>query len=125
MFDSEGSDLLRFQFCKLELKKLNWRDSLRQENPVAAALLSKMGYRKEEKVRAAWEWSHAVFLPPGQHSFGVHRDEFRIYVPDTMMTIPQCKLEPDSETDPLEITVTLDCWELSFSFLLVSLFVIV
>jgi len=36
-------DVLQFQYLAVELKKKNWRDYIRQENPVAAALLSKMG----------------------------------------------------------------------------------
>ena len=44
-------DVLRFDFYKVELRKRNWRDYIHSENPVAAALLSKMGYGAEEKVR--------------------------------------------------------------------------
>lgn len=29
----------------------NWRDILNKDNPVAAALLSKMGYQEQEKVK--------------------------------------------------------------------------
>jgi len=43
-------DVLQFQYLAVELKKKNWRDYIRQENPVAAALLSKMGYNKSERV---------------------------------------------------------------------------
>jgi hypothetical protein len=49
-------DVLRFHFYKLELKKLNWRDYIHHDNPVAAALLSKMGFKPEEKVRVKLEF---------------------------------------------------------------------
>ncbi|MCL6614206.1 MAG: DUF4351 domain-containing protein [Firmicutes bacterium] len=49
-------DVLQFRFYKLELKKRHWRDYIQSDNPVAAALLSKMGYRPEEKVRVKIEF---------------------------------------------------------------------
>lgn len=38
-------NVLNFRFNKLELKKLNWREYIESDNPVAAALLSKMGFK--------------------------------------------------------------------------------
>jgi len=49
-------DVLRFRFYKLELKKLPWREYVHRDNPVAAALLSKMGFAEEEKVRVKLEF---------------------------------------------------------------------
>ncbi|MEW6696105.1 MAG: Rpn family recombination-promoting nuclease/putative transposase [Bacillota bacterium] len=49
-------DVLKFNFYKLELRKLHWREFIKSDNPVAAALLSKMGYRKEEKVQVKLEF---------------------------------------------------------------------
>lgn len=40
----------------MELKKLNWRDFIRQDNPVAGALLSKMGYTESEKIEVKKEF---------------------------------------------------------------------
>ncbi|WP_059104297.1 Rpn family recombination-promoting nuclease/putative transposase [Shouchella shacheensis] len=48
--------VLTFQFLKLELRTKNWRDYLDSENPVAAALLSKMGYTKAERVQVKKEF---------------------------------------------------------------------
>jgi hypothetical protein len=42
--------VLHFQYFIIELKKKNWRDFVKQDNPVAGALLSKMGYNNLEKV---------------------------------------------------------------------------
>ncbi|NLI12953.1 Rpn family recombination-promoting nuclease/putative transposase [Pelotomaculum propionicicum] len=49
-------DVLNFRFYKLELKKLNWREYIKSDNPVAAALLSKMGFKPEEKVKVKLEF---------------------------------------------------------------------
>ena len=49
--------VLTFNFLILELrKKKNWRDYIKSDNPVAAALLSKMGYTEEEKVEVKKEF---------------------------------------------------------------------
>lgn len=48
--------VLTFNFLMLELKKMNWRDYLQSDNPVAAALLGKMGYHEEEKVQVKMEF---------------------------------------------------------------------
>ena len=49
-------DVLQFRFHTLVLKKRDWRDYITSDNPVAAALLSKMGYKREEKVRVKVEF---------------------------------------------------------------------
>jgi hypothetical protein len=49
-------DVLRFHFYKLELKKLSWREYIHRDNPVAAALLSKMGFSRKEKVLVKLEF---------------------------------------------------------------------
>jgi hypothetical protein len=48
--------VLTFQFLMLELKKMNWRYFIHSNNPVAAALLSKMGYTEKEKVQVKKEF---------------------------------------------------------------------
>ncbi|MGJ9384372.1 Rpn family recombination-promoting nuclease/putative transposase [Salipaludibacillus sp. CF4.18] len=54
------ANILDFQFLKLELKKQNWRDYIRTPNPVAAALLSKMGYTKDERVEVKKEFLRMI-----------------------------------------------------------------
>ena len=44
-------NILRFQFLKVELKSYNWREFIDSDNPVAAALLAKMGYNNEKERR--------------------------------------------------------------------------
>jgi Putative transposase, YhgA-like len=41
--------VLEFQFAAIQLNRLNWRDFLTQPNPVAAALMSKMNIRRQER----------------------------------------------------------------------------
>lgn len=51
-----GHSILQFQFLKVELRSNDWRTFIESDNPVAAALLAKMGYTKEEEreVRFAY-----------------------------------------------------------------------
>lgn len=39
--------VLTFEFLKVELKKMNWRTYIHAKKPIAAALLSKMGYTNQ------------------------------------------------------------------------------
>ena len=48
--------VLTFEFLMLELRKMNWRSYIDTNNPVAAALLSKMGYSDKEKVQVRKEF---------------------------------------------------------------------
>ncbi|MFC5402750.1 Rpn family recombination-promoting nuclease/putative transposase [Cohnella soli] len=51
-----GLEIVRFKFLKVELRKQNWRRFIDSDNPVAAALLAKMGYNDSEKkeLRSAY-----------------------------------------------------------------------
>ncbi|UCZ53535.1 Rpn family recombination-promoting nuclease/putative transposase [Bacillus shivajii] len=51
---------LHYQFLKVELKKHNWRDFVRKENPVAAALLAKMGYNDSERIEVKKEFLRMI-----------------------------------------------------------------
>jgi len=42
-------EIIRFRYFKLNLRKLNWRKFIDSGNPVAAALLAKMGYNRGER----------------------------------------------------------------------------
>ncbi|MEW5323467.1 Rpn family recombination-promoting nuclease/putative transposase [Geobacillus thermoleovorans] len=48
--------VLDFRFLTVELRKLPWREYIRQDNPVAAALLSKMGYNEDERIEVKKEF---------------------------------------------------------------------
>lgn len=47
--------VLEFRFTVIQLNRLNWRNYLQQDNPVAAALMSKMGFAPEERVEVKKE----------------------------------------------------------------------
>ncbi|MFC4601642.1 Rpn family recombination-promoting nuclease/putative transposase [Cohnella hongkongensis] len=49
-------EIVRFRFLKVELRTLDWRRFIASDNPVAAALLVKMGYNEKEKreMRSAY-----------------------------------------------------------------------
>ncbi len=48
--------VVKFNYLTVELKKLNWRDFIRQSNPVAGALMSKMRYTENEKIEVKKEF---------------------------------------------------------------------
>lgn len=48
--------VLTFNFLILPLREENWRKYIKSNNPVAAALLSKMGYTEEERVQVRKEF---------------------------------------------------------------------
>ncbi len=47
---------LHYWYFPITLSRYGWRDYIRHDNPVAAALLSKMGYTEEEKVQVKKEF---------------------------------------------------------------------
>jgi len=47
--------VLEFRFTVIQLNRLNWRDYLRRDNPVASALMAKMGFAPEERVEVKKE----------------------------------------------------------------------
>ncbi|PRR70696.1 Rpn family recombination-promoting nuclease/putative transposase [Neomoorella humiferrea] len=48
--------VLQFEFYKVQLKRLPWRQYINSNNPVAAALLSKMDYSPRERVQVKIEF---------------------------------------------------------------------
>lgn len=47
--------VLQFQFRLIQLNRLNWRDFMRHENPIAAALMAKMNIPKEDRPKVKLE----------------------------------------------------------------------
>ncbi len=47
--------VLEFNYAVVQLNRLNWRDFLRQENPVASALMAKMNIAPEERPKVKSE----------------------------------------------------------------------
>ncbi|GAA0615610.1 hypothetical protein GCM10009001_36060 [Virgibacillus siamensis] len=48
--------VLTFNFLTVHLRKKNWREYIKSNNPVAAALLSKMGYSESERIQVKKEF---------------------------------------------------------------------
>ena len=48
-------EVLRFRFRLIQLKRLHWRDFLRHRNPVAIALMAKMGFKPQERAQVKFE----------------------------------------------------------------------
>jgi Domain of unknown function (DUF4351) len=55
-----GLDVLEFNFLRIQLNQLNWRDFLKQKNPVAAALMSKMKIDKQDRAKVKVECLRAI-----------------------------------------------------------------
>jgi hypothetical protein len=53
--DFPGFTVLEFRFRVIQLNRLNWRDFLRQENPVAIAMMAKMKMTSVERKRVKFE----------------------------------------------------------------------
>ncbi len=51
----EGLKVVEFNFLPIQLNQLNWRDYLNQQNPVAAALMSKMRIDAKDRSRVKVE----------------------------------------------------------------------
>lgn len=52
--------VLTFNYLTLHLKKRNWRDYIQSDNPAAAALMSEMGYKEEEKIQVKKEFLQMI-----------------------------------------------------------------
>ena len=55
-----GLDVLEFNFLKIQLNQLNWRDFLKQKNPVAAALMSKMKIDPQDRAKVKVECLRSI-----------------------------------------------------------------
>ncbi len=52
--------VMTFRYYAIQLRKKSWRRFVRTDNPVAAALLSSMGYNKKERVTVKFEFLRMV-----------------------------------------------------------------
>ena len=53
--EAPNKKILEFNYDVIQLNRLNWRDFLKQKNPVAAALMAKMRVQPEERVTVKLE----------------------------------------------------------------------
>jgi predicted transposase YdaD len=47
--------ILSFNYLRIQLNNLNWREYLKQANPIAAGLMAKMAFKPEERVKVKLE----------------------------------------------------------------------
>lgn len=106
--------VLDFSFRVIQLNRLNWRDYLRQPNPVAAALMAKMRIPPEDRPRVKLEFLRMLAT--------LRLDTARMAILKTFM-INYLRLTPEEESeynseyqrlDPAEkrsIVEVIDPWE--------------
>ena len=86
-------NVLDFKFMQLHLKKMNWKEYLRRENPVVAALMSKMDYSEEEKKQVKKEFFRMMLK--------LEIDEARMEILTTFMDT-YINLKPEEEEEVKE-----------------------
>ncbi|HHY72846.1 MAG TPA: Rpn family recombination-promoting nuclease/putative transposase [Bacillus bacterium] len=52
--------MVEFRYSQIHLIKMDWRKFIGSNNPVAATLLSKMGYRREERIQVKLEFLRMI-----------------------------------------------------------------
>ena len=82
--------ILRFQFLKVELRNKDWRKFIKFDNPVAAALLAKMGYKNSERRELRFEYLRMLLR------LRIQLDEARLAL---VMSIADLYFEPDIGED--------------------------
>lgn len=85
-----GHEIVRFRFLKVELRKQDWRTFVDSDNPVAAALLAKMGYNEREKRQVRLAYLRML------SRLGKRLDDARIAL---IMSVADLYFEPDPEQD--------------------------
>lgn len=58
--DTPVQNVIQFNFLQLHLIKKNWKEYIQSNNPVAAALLSKMGYDQKERIQVKLEFLRMI-----------------------------------------------------------------
>ncbi|WP_130858863.1 MULTISPECIES: Rpn family recombination-promoting nuclease/putative transposase [Gracilibacillus] len=70
--DTPTQEVLQFSYQKLQLKHKNWREYIESDNPVAAALISQMGFEEHERVQVKLEFLRMITrmkINPAQMEF--------------------------------------------------------
>src|SRR5690625_461358 len=82
-------EIMKFEYFTLHLASLNWRSFIRKPNPVAAALLGKMGYTKSEKVRIKVEFFRMM------NDLKIDKDKSRFLLQFLEVYMPLSETEED------------------------------
>ena len=85
-----GHEIVKFQFLKLELCKQNWRKFIDSDNPVAAALLAKMGYNEKDRKEMRMAYLRMLLR------LGTRLDEAKLRL---VMSVSDLYFKPDRLED--------------------------
>lgn len=106
--------VLDFRFLKLELANMNWREYIEQPNPVAAALLSKMGYRQDERIQVKKEFLRLLVkleLDPARMNLITGFFESYLSLSNEEETQLQTELEQLPKEEEVQIMEMISSWE--------------
>ncbi|WP_152667827.1 hypothetical protein [Aneurinibacillus tyrosinisolvens] len=96
------------------MKKQNWRDYIKQDNPAAAALLSKMGYRKDERIQVKLEFLRMLVrleLDPARTKLLAGFFETYLRLEDTEEQVLQMELKKLGQNEEVRIMELTTSWE--------------
>ncbi len=93
--------VLDFHFFKIELGKMDYRQFINSDNPVAAALMTRMGYSKEERLQVRREILRIFLTLQISDAKKVLIDRFvSIYLPLNKQELERFKKEEVSKMPP-------------------------
>ncbi|WP_158736788.1 transposase [Alteribacillus sp. YIM 98480] len=107
-------NVLQFRFLTLVLKQQNWRRYIRSNNPVAAALLSKMGYTIDERIEVKKEFLRMIVrmnINPASQTLitGFFETYLTLTPPEEEQLIKEVKQMKDKEGDEImEVMVSYE-----------------
>ncbi len=76
---------LEFNFLKIELRKESWKKYIQSNNPVAAALISKMNWTEKEKIRVKVEFTRML----SRMNLPYEKNEFLITFFETYLSLTE------------------------------------
>ncbi|MBB6734304.1 transposase [Cohnella zeiphila] len=85
-----GHEIVKFRFLKVELRGQDWRKFVDSDNPVAAALLAKMGYNERDKKQVRLAYLRMLLR------LGRKLDDARLAL---VMSVADVYFNPDPEQD--------------------------
>jgi predicted transposase YdaD len=97
---------IRFRYMSIHLIRKNWKEYIQSNNPVAAALLSKMGYTKKEKVQVKVEFLRMMArmeLDPARMAliYGFFDSYFKLTDKEDELVMSSIKNLDPQETDQI------------------------
>ncbi|XID93273.1 Rpn family recombination-promoting nuclease/putative transposase [Paenibacillaceae bacterium WGS1546] len=94
-----GHEIVRFRYLKVELRQHHWKRFVDSENPVAAALLAKMGYNEKDKKEMRLAYLRMILR------LGRKLDDARMAL---LMSVADLYFQPDREQDERMLRELMD-----------------